>query len=85
MIFKTLRCELKRKKLKFERYGLIYKRGCQEHFSPSTGGAEDWFATSSPSHDEDARGCRAPGLVLVIRSQQSSSSISGDDANQFRN
>jgi hypothetical protein len=23
----------------FERYRLFYKRGCQEHFSPSTGGA----------------------------------------------
>jgi hypothetical protein len=46
----------------FERYGLIYIRGCQEHFSPSAGGAGLVRDIQPLSPQKTLLWCRAPGL-----------------------
>src|ERR1022692_2029305 len=61
--------------------GQVYIRGCQEHFSPSAGGAGLVRDIQPPVTVEDARVVSCP---WVIRSQQLHL-VSSDDANQFRN
>ena len=63
------------------RYGLIYKRGCQEHFSPSAGGAGLIRDIQPPLTMKTLVWCRARGLFHL----SSFISISSDDADQFRN
>jgi len=54
-------------RLSTECNGLIYKRGCQEHFSPSAGGASLVCDIQPPLTIEDARLVSCP---WVIPSQQ---------------
>jgi hypothetical protein len=63
--------------------GLIYKRGCQENTSPSTG------RRGFPRHPAPSQlwktlvWCRAPGLVLRCSISAAASSISSDGAHRF--
>ena len=61
---------------------LVYKRGCQEHFSASTGGAVQ-FAPSSPLAIASLLSCSGLGFGLFHLS--SCIFFSSDDADQFRN
>ena len=48
-------------------YGLIYIRGCQGHFSPSTGGADLVRDIQPLSPWKTLVWCRAPGLFHLSR------------------
>ena len=64
-----------------ERYRLIYKRGCQEHFSPSAGCAGLFRDIQPLSPWKTLVWCPAPGLFH----RSSCIFFSSDDADQFRN
>ena len=63
-----------------ERNGLVYIRGCQEHFFPSAGGA-GLVRDIQPLTIEDARVVSCPWVFHL----SSCIFLSSDDANQFRN
>ena len=65
----------------FECNGLFYIRGCQEHCSPSAGGASLVRDIQPLSPLEDARGVPCPWVFHLSRCIF----VSSDDANQFRN
>ena len=65
----------------FECYGLVYIRGCQEHFSPSTGGAGMIRAIQPLSPWKTLVWCRTLGLDLVVPSR--GIFFSSDDADQL--
>src|SRR5260370_28522138 len=64
-----------------ERNRLIYKRGCQEHFSPSAGCAGLFRDIQPLSPWKTLVWCPAPGLFH----RSSCIFFSSDDADQFRN
>ena len=65
----------------FERNGLIYKRECQEHFSPSAGCAGLFRDIQAFSPWKTLVWCLAPGLFH----RSSCIFFSSDGADQFRN
>src|ERR1039457_1745269 len=65
----------------FDCNGLVYIRGCQEHFSPSAGGAGLVRDIQPLSHRR--RSCGVVPLGYSISA--AASSVSSDDADQFRN
>jgi hypothetical protein len=60
---------------------MIYKRGCQEHFSPSAGCAGLFRDIQPLSPEKMLVWCRALGLLHL----SSGIFLSSDDADQFRN
>src|SRR6266851_10404871 len=62
-------------------YRLLYKRGCQEHFSPSAGCAGLFRDIQPLSPWKTLVWCPAPGLFH----RSSCIFFSSDDADQFRN
>ena len=62
-----------------ERYGLFYKRECQEHFSPSAGCAGLFRDIQSLSPEKTLVWCRALGCSISADASSSSS----DNADRF--